>query len=66
MSCLDWCRYGKECIGYAAYDNYMANRAIGLKKQLRSMIDKTFLAETGKDLALKSLLNQPVNAQSRR
>ncbi len=34
MSCLDWCKYGKECVGDAVYDSYMKNKAAGLKRQL--------------------------------
>ena len=34
VSCLDWCEYAKECMGDAAYNNYMDYRVTGLKKQL--------------------------------
>lgn len=28
MSCLEWCASGKECVGEAAYNRYMKNRAV--------------------------------------
>ena len=34
MGCLDWCAYGKECVGDAVFETYMKNKAIGLKRQL--------------------------------
>lgn len=34
MSCLDWCKMGKDCVGDAIYDGYMKNKTVGLKKQL--------------------------------
>lgn len=34
MSCLDWCKYGKECVGDAVYETHLRNKAIGLKQQL--------------------------------
>ena len=26
QSCLDWCRYAKECVGEEAYNKYMKNK----------------------------------------
>ena len=26
QSCLDWCRYAKECVGDTAYNKYMKNK----------------------------------------
>jgi len=26
QSCLDWCRYAKECVGENIYNNYMKNK----------------------------------------
>ncbi len=33
-SCLDWCKYGKDCVGEDVYNQYMENRAICLKQKL--------------------------------
>ena len=38
MSCLDWCKQGKECVGDAAYANYMANKSMVIKRQLLDAI----------------------------
>jgi predicted RNA-binding Zn-ribbon protein involved in translation (DUF1610 family) len=34
MSCLEWCKFAQECVGEAAYDRYMQNRAVGLRRRL--------------------------------
>lgn len=34
MSCLEWCKYGQDCVGEEAYDRYMKNRAVGLRRKL--------------------------------
>ena len=42
MSCLDWCKRGKECVGDSIYDNYMRNKAVGLKKHLLAKMREHF------------------------
>lgn len=42
MSCLDWCKRGKECVGDSIYDNYMRNKAVGLKKHLLTKMREHF------------------------
>lgn len=27
QSCLDWCKYAKECVGEDVYNKYMSNKA---------------------------------------
>jgi len=34
MSCLEWCKFARECVGEATYDRYMNNRAVGLRRRL--------------------------------
>ena len=34
MSCLEWCKFAQECVGEQAYDRYMKNRAVGLRRKL--------------------------------
>jgi ribosomal protein S27E len=31
QSCLDWCRYAKECVGEGRYNNYMKNKQNSVK-----------------------------------
>jgi hypothetical protein len=33
-SCVEWCKYGKECIGEEAFGTYQRNRALGIKHRL--------------------------------
>ena len=30
-SCLDWCKYAKECAGDTVYKNYLENKRLSLK-----------------------------------
>jgi len=41
-SCLDWCKYAKECVGPQLYDKYMQNRAITIKQKLLKEIEDYF------------------------
>jgi hypothetical protein len=34
MSCLEWCKFAEDCVGEEAYDRYMKNRAVGLRRRL--------------------------------
>lgn len=42
QSCLDWCRYAKECVGDQIYDKYMQNRVITLKQKLIKELEGHF------------------------
>lgn len=42
MSCLDWCDYGKECVGEEAYDSYTTNKSMAVKRRLIDMIEEYF------------------------
>ena len=33
VSCVEWCKMAKECVGQEVYDKYMANRALTSKPQ---------------------------------
>jgi len=41
-SCLDWCRYAKECVGGQTYQKYMQNKALTLKQKLVEEMEKFF------------------------
>jgi predicted RNA-binding Zn-ribbon protein involved in translation (DUF1610 family) len=34
MSCLEWCKFAQDCVGEEAYDRYMKNRVVGLRRRL--------------------------------
>lgn len=42
MGCLDWCKYGEECIGTEIYGKYMQNKAITIKHKLLEELKKYF------------------------
>lgn len=42
QSCLDWCKYAKECVGDAAYDKYVQNRAQTIKDKLLGELEGYF------------------------
>ncbi|MEW5815464.1 MAG: HD domain-containing protein [Spirochaetota bacterium] len=42
LSCLDWCKYGKECVGEDKYEAYMRHRARGIKLKLLEALEKYF------------------------
>lgn len=41
-SCLDWCKYAKECIGEVTYNKYMQNKAITVKEKLIGELEAYF------------------------
>ncbi|MCM8758110.1 MAG: HD domain-containing protein [Candidatus Omnitrophica bacterium] len=41
-SCLDWCRYAKECVGEEVLSRYMQNRAITIKQKLLKELEDYF------------------------
>jgi HD superfamily phosphodiesterase/predicted RNA-binding Zn-ribbon protein involved in translation (DUF1610 family) len=46
MSCLDWCKHGKDCVGDAIYEQYQENKAMGMKFQLQEKLKKHFGTDT--------------------
>jgi hypothetical protein len=34
MSCLEWCKYGRDCVGEETYSRYLKNRTVGLRRKL--------------------------------
>jgi len=39
VSCLDWCKYAKECVGENTYNSYIQNKFTTLKSQLIKELD---------------------------
>jgi len=44
-TCIDWCKYAKECVGEKVYNKYMKNKAITIKQKLLGRLEEYF----GKD-----------------
>lgn len=42
VSCLDWCKYAKECVGGDTYNKYMQNKAVTTKEKLLKEIEEHF------------------------
>ncbi|MDP3731488.1 MAG: HD domain-containing protein [Candidatus Omnitrophota bacterium] len=45
-SCLDWCKYAKECVGGETYNKYMQNKAITTKDKLINELEEYFGKDT--------------------
>jgi HD superfamily phosphohydrolase YqeK len=45
-SCLDWCQYGKDCVGEEVYSKYMENKASSLKRKLLEDLEQFFGEDT--------------------
>jgi HD superfamily phosphodiesterase len=41
-SCLDWCKYARECVGDITYSKYMQNKAITIKQRLIKELEDYF------------------------
>lgn len=41
-TCLDWCRYAKECVGMDTYQKYMHNKAVTTKQKLLEQMEAHF------------------------
>jgi HD superfamily phosphohydrolase YqeK len=42
MSCLDWCKFGKDCVGEATFESYQRGRAVGLRQRLLEALERHF------------------------
>jgi len=41
-SCLEWCKYAKECVGEQKYSNYLKNKSVILKDKLIEELERYF------------------------
>ncbi len=56
-TCLDWCRYAKECVGQDTYDNYMQNKAITTKQKLIEEMEAYFGSDTKRITHAKNVMH---------
>ena len=42
MSCLDWCKFAKDCVGEATYESYQSNRSVGMRQRLLEALELHF------------------------
>jgi hypothetical protein len=45
-SCVEWCKYGEECVGEEAFGVYRRNRALGVKRRLLQLLEERRLADS--------------------
>jgi len=41
-SCLDWCRYAKECAGDEVYRRYLRDKTVSIRQKLMGALEKHF------------------------
>jgi hypothetical protein len=58
MGCLDWCKYGEECVGTDIYATYRTNRAVGLKHRILEAMEKFFGADRPRIDHAKAVLDE--------
>lgn len=56
LSCLEWCRHGKECVGDDVYETFMQNKSAGIKRCLLEMIQTQFKDNRAGVLRAKQIL----------
>ncbi|UCB45444.1 MAG: HD domain-containing protein [Spirochaetota bacterium] len=42
MSCIEWCKLAKECVGEGQFNKYMKNRVRSVKEKLLQFLDEHF------------------------
>ncbi len=42
LSCLEWCKFGKDCVGEAAFDSYQMNRSVSVRQRLLEALEEQF------------------------
>lgn len=57
MSCLEWCKFGQDCVGQEAYDRYQKNRAVGLRRKLLEALHKYWDGNTDKIQEAEAILS---------
>lgn len=56
-SCLDWCRYAKECVGEETYKNYMQDKEATAKQKLLDEMEKFFGDDKKRILHAKNVMH---------
>ena len=57
MSCLEWCKFAQECVGEEAYDRYMKNRTVGLRRKLLETMRKHWEHDTDRIRQAEAVLS---------
>jgi HD superfamily phosphodiesterase len=65
MSCLEWCKMAKECVGEATYESWAASRCLGLKRQLLEALEEHFGADQPRIRHAQAVLAEAESLASR-
>jgi len=57
QSCLDWCKFAKDCLGDPLYDNYIRNKAVTMKTKLLKELETYFVDDTKRIYHAKKVMN---------
>jgi hypothetical protein len=57
MSCLEWCKFAEECVGEEAYDRYLKNRAVGLRRRLLEAMRKLWQQDADRSRRAEAVLS---------
>ena len=47
LSCLDWCKFGKDCVGEASFESYQRGRSVSVRQRLLEALEQQFGADRG-------------------
>ncbi len=47
LSCLDWCKFGKDCVGEAAFESYQRGWSVSVRQRLLEALEEQFGADRG-------------------
>lgn len=56
-TCLDWCKYAKECVGDQTYNKYLLTKSITTKQKLIKELEEYFGSDTKRINHAKNVLN---------
>ena len=45
LSCLEWCKFGKDCVGEATFESYQKNRSGSVRQRLLEALEQQFGAD---------------------
>jgi len=57
QSCLDWCRYAKECVGEKTYSTYMRHKSASLRQKLIEGLEAHFGEDTKRITHAKKVMH---------
>jgi putative nucleotidyltransferase with HDIG domain len=56
MSCIEWCKLAKECVGESQFDKYMKHRVMSVREKLLQFLKEHFAADKKRIAHAKKVL----------